>query len=140
LAETDELSFKWRLNYIQTFLEQDISNLGITIPPMGLRRFWAMLAHYHGGGFAIEEILRIRLPIEAFFWSSTTAEVDLLIRHGQIFEAFECKYTKAPKLTPSMLEVVETFDLDMLTIVVPLSANFRIHEKVRVRGLKEGMF
>jgi len=46
---TDELhSFSWRENFIQTFLERDISNYGFNIPPVTLRRFWLMLAHYHG--------------------------------------------------------------------------------------------
>jgi hypothetical protein len=37
-----------RKNYITTFLEQDIPQLGINIPATTLRRFWIMLAHYHG--------------------------------------------------------------------------------------------
>jgi hypothetical protein len=38
----------WRENYIRTFLERDIPNLGIKIPAETLRRFWIMLSHYHG--------------------------------------------------------------------------------------------
>lgn len=48
LAENDVDSMTWRRNYIRTFLEQDIPNLGFQIPPENLRRFWTMLAHYHG--------------------------------------------------------------------------------------------
>ena len=48
LAPTEEDSLMWRHNYIRTFLEQDIPALGINIPPANLRRFWMMLAHYHG--------------------------------------------------------------------------------------------
>jgi predicted AAA+ superfamily ATPase len=33
---------------VQTFLERDVPQLGITIPPPALLRFWTMLAHYHG--------------------------------------------------------------------------------------------
>ncbi len=47
LANNDEDSSVWRQNYIRTFLEQDIPNLGINIPAENLRRFWMMLAHYH---------------------------------------------------------------------------------------------
>ncbi|MBC8452796.1 MAG: ATP-binding protein [Spirochaetes bacterium] len=43
-----ELSFDWRTNYIRTFLERDIPQLGITIPAETLRRFWTMLAHANG--------------------------------------------------------------------------------------------
>ena len=48
LAPSDETSYLWREAYIQTFLEQDLPGLGIQIPPVNIRRFWMMLAHYHG--------------------------------------------------------------------------------------------
>ncbi|MCA9401710.1 MAG: ATP-binding protein [Candidatus Omnitrophica bacterium] len=48
LAKTDHESFEWRLNFIRTFLEQDISNLGIKIPAEHLSRFWRMFAHLNG--------------------------------------------------------------------------------------------
>ena len=48
LAEGDEQSYQWRENFIRTFLERDINLLGFNIPAMALRRFWVMLAHYHG--------------------------------------------------------------------------------------------
>ncbi|MBX9741938.1 MAG: DUF4143 domain-containing protein [Chthoniobacterales bacterium] len=38
---------QWRIDYVRTFLEQDIPSLGIKIPTANLRRFWMMLAHYH---------------------------------------------------------------------------------------------
>jgi len=43
-----EFSDEWRRNYIQSFLERDIPNLGIKIAPRNLRRFWQMLAHSNG--------------------------------------------------------------------------------------------
>ncbi len=43
-----ELSFDWRINYIRTFLERDIPQLGINIPSETLKRFWTMLAHVNG--------------------------------------------------------------------------------------------
>lgn len=58
LAGNDEESYIWRENYIRTFLEVDIPNLGIQIPPLQLRRFWMMLAHYHGNLFNASEIGR----------------------------------------------------------------------------------
>ncbi|TVQ68870.1 MAG: ATP-binding protein [Balneolaceae bacterium] len=48
LGTDDDQSFSWRENFIQTFLERDISNYGFNIPHVTLRRFWLMLAHYHG--------------------------------------------------------------------------------------------
>ena len=48
LANSDEDSLVWREGFIQTFLERDIPQLGIKIPSTAMRRFWTMLAHYHG--------------------------------------------------------------------------------------------
>lgn len=48
LAESEEDSLAWREGFIRTFLERDIPQLGITVPAAAMRRFWTMLAHYHG--------------------------------------------------------------------------------------------
>jgi predicted AAA+ superfamily ATPase len=48
LASSEEDSLAWRKNFIQTFLERDLPQLGISIPAVTLLRFWTMLAHYHG--------------------------------------------------------------------------------------------
>ena len=48
LADSDDDSTAWREGFIRTFLERDIPQLGITIPAASMRRFWTMLAHYHG--------------------------------------------------------------------------------------------
>jgi hypothetical protein len=48
LSDSDEESCLWRNQYVTTFLERDIPQLGITIPARTLRRFWLMLCHYHG--------------------------------------------------------------------------------------------
>ena len=58
LAEKENASFLWRENYIRTFLERDIPSLGFSIAPQHLRRFWMMLAHYHGNLFNASEIGR----------------------------------------------------------------------------------
>lgn len=47
LAETEEDSRAWRENFIRTFLERDIPQLGLQLPAPTLRRFWTMVAHYH---------------------------------------------------------------------------------------------
>src|SRR5574341_727674 len=45
LAGSERSSFEWRTDFIKTFLERDIPQLGITIPAHTLRRFWTMIAH-----------------------------------------------------------------------------------------------
>ncbi len=47
LARTETASQTWRENFIRTFLERDIPQLGLRIPASTLQRFWTMLAHYH---------------------------------------------------------------------------------------------
>lgn len=44
----ENLSFDWRSNYIRTFLERDIPQLGFNIPAAALGQFWSMLAHMNG--------------------------------------------------------------------------------------------
>lgn len=48
LAKTDEDSFSWRLDFITTFIEQDLRNVRSGISAQVVRRFWTMLAHVHG--------------------------------------------------------------------------------------------
>jgi hypothetical protein len=48
LARSGDESHQWRMDFIKTFLERDIPQLGSRIPSATLRRFWTMIAHYHG--------------------------------------------------------------------------------------------
>jgi predicted AAA+ superfamily ATPase len=48
LAEDDAASFRWRQEFVQTFLERDVPQLGFAVPAMTMYRFWSMVAHYHG--------------------------------------------------------------------------------------------
>lgn len=48
LAKNETDSLAWRKSFIQTFLERDIPQFGITTPGPTLLRFWSMLAHYSG--------------------------------------------------------------------------------------------
>jgi predicted AAA+ superfamily ATPase len=58
LSDSDETSNEWRESFIRTFLERDIPQLGITIPAEMLRRFWTMVAHYHGQTWNAAEFAR----------------------------------------------------------------------------------
>ncbi len=58
LAATDATSREWQEEFIRTFLERDMPTLGITIPAVTLRRFWTMLAHYHGQVWNGSELAR----------------------------------------------------------------------------------
>jgi len=58
LAGSDEDSLGWREGFIRTFLERDIPQLGFAIPAPTMRRFWTMLAHYHGQTWNASELGR----------------------------------------------------------------------------------
>jgi len=58
LAKTEGESFKWRADFVSTFVERDIPRLGIGIDPAVLSRFWTMLAHYHGQVCNLSELGR----------------------------------------------------------------------------------
>ena len=58
LAADEADSYRWRESFVRTFLERDIPQLGITIPADTLRRFWTMMAHYHGQTWNAAELAR----------------------------------------------------------------------------------
>jgi uncharacterized protein len=58
LARTHRESFENRTGYIRTFLERDLPQLGINVSSSTMRRFWIMLAHYHGQTWNSSELAR----------------------------------------------------------------------------------
>ncbi len=48
LARSNGGSFAWRKQFVQTFLERDVPQMGVNIPAPMFRRFWTMLSHTHG--------------------------------------------------------------------------------------------
>ncbi|HEY2030378.1 MAG TPA: ATP-binding protein [Myxococcales bacterium] len=51
-------SLRWRQDFVSTFLERDLPQLGVRIPGRTMRRFWSMLAHYHGQIWSSSEFAR----------------------------------------------------------------------------------
>lgn len=100
LARTEADSLAWRKNFIQTFIERDLRQWGIGVPPAALMRFWAMLAHYHGQTWNAAE------PARALGISEPTVRhyLDLLsglfmIRQLQPWHAsLKKRQVKAPKI------------------------------------------
>lgn len=99
-AESNESSLRWRQNFMRTFLEKDIPQLGITVPSETLRRFWTMLAHYHGQIWNSAEFAR------SLGNSQNTARSYLDILTGSYmvrqlqpwFENIKKRQVKAPKV------------------------------------------
>jgi len=58
LARSHTESQRWLRDFTLTLVERDMPNLGISIPPRTLERFWTMLSHYHGQVWNASEFAR----------------------------------------------------------------------------------
>ncbi|REG90579.1 ATP-binding protein [Algoriphagus antarcticus] len=56
LAESESESQNWRRDFISTYVEKDIPLFGPSVPATRMKRFWSMLAHYHGQQVVLTEI------------------------------------------------------------------------------------
>lgn len=100
LAFSEQSSVLWRRDFIRTFLERDIPQLGLRISATTLYRFWSMLAHYHGQIWNGNELAR------AFGVSHTTVRNYLDILTGALVlrqlqpwhENLGKRQVKAPKI------------------------------------------
>jgi hypothetical protein len=100
LANNDEESILWRKSYIKTFVEQDIPNFGFQIPPPQLRRFWMMLAHYHGNIFNASEIGKsLQLSYKTIQNYTDILTSTFMVRQLQPwFENISKRQVKSPKI------------------------------------------
>ena len=57
-ARSHAESYRWRRDFVSTFLERDMPGLGITVPSTTMERFWTMLAHYHAQVWNGSELAR----------------------------------------------------------------------------------
>ncbi|MDC3336130.1 ATP-binding protein [Opitutales bacterium] len=58
LAGSDTNSLQWRQDFMTLFVERDLPQFGVTFPSAAMRRFWAMLAHYHGQTWNASELAK----------------------------------------------------------------------------------
>ena len=99
-ARTEAGSLVWRRQFLQTFLERDVPQLGITIPAVALRRFWSMIAHYHGQTWNAAELGRALAVSE----STVRRYLDLMTGVFMVrqlppwFENLGKRQVKAPKV------------------------------------------
>lgn len=99
-ARTEADSFAWRRQFLQTFLERDLPQLGVTIAAAALRRFWNMLAHYHGQIWNAAELARAMAVNE----STVRRYLDLLTGVLMVrqlppwFENLSKRQVRAPKI------------------------------------------
>jgi len=99
-ARSEVDSVAWRRQFVQTFLERDLPQLGVQIPAAALNRFWHMVAHYHGQIWNAAELARSLAVNE----STVRRYLDLLtgvfmVRQLQPwFENLGKRQVKAPKV------------------------------------------
>ena len=75
LAPSDTVAFRWRQDFIRTYLERDIPSFNPRLPSETMRRFWTMLAHYQSHLLNAAELARA-LAVEG---KSVARYLDLLV-------------------------------------------------------------
>lgn len=100
LSADEEESVAWRRAFVRTFLTRDLPQLGIAIPATTMRRFWTMVAHYHGNRWNAAELARSLGVTAPTVNSYLDALVDSLIvrRLTPWFENLKKRQVKAPKV------------------------------------------
>jgi hypothetical protein len=110
LADSDPSSAEWRRQFVRTFLERDIAQLGIRVPAGTLDRFWRMIAHYHAQTWNGAELAR------AFGVSTTTVRRYLdTLTHALVLrqlppwhENISKRQVRAPKVYVSDTGILHT--------------------------------
>ena len=102
---------------------------------MGVVDLPTLLAHPRSGasweGFALEQVLRLTRPDEAYFWATHSgAELDLLMIKDGRRVGVEFKRADAPKLTPSMRIAMYDLRLDAMYVVYPGQHRYPLGEGV----------
>jgi predicted AAA+ superfamily ATPase len=148
LAQNENQSFTWRNDFIQTFLERDISMYGFNIPPVTLRRFWQMLAHYHGqvwNGAEFARAMGVSEPTVKRYLDILTGTY--MIRQLQPwYENLKKRQVKAPKVyirDSGILHTLLTLEEDKILTNVKVGASwegFVIEQLIQVLNTRDCYF
>lgn len=132
LARSEKGSVEWRQAFIQTYLERDLPMMGVRIPSETLRRFWTMLAHYHGQMWNASDFAR------SFGVGDTTVRrhLDLLTSTFLIrqlkpwHESLKKRQVKSPKIYFS--------DTGLLHALLQLETTTDVHNHPKLGASWEG--
>ncbi|MBW2668881.1 MAG: ATP-binding protein [Deltaproteobacteria bacterium] len=149
LADSESDSTQWREGFIRTFLERDIPQLGITIAAETLRRFWTMVAHYHGQVWNAAEFARALGTAE----NTARRYLDILTGAYMVrvlppwFENLKKRQVKAPKiyirdsgLFHSLLQVSTLADLRGHPKIGASWEGFALEHIIRVFRTRDAYF
>jgi len=131
-ARSDAASMEWREAFLRTYLERDVLDVGLRMPPAELRRFWQMLAHWHGQRWNASEFARAFGTSEATVrrWLETL-EGFFAVRILRPWAASIAKrQVKAPK--------VYVRDCGMLHAVLGVATPQQLRERPQVGASFEG--
>jgi predicted AAA+ superfamily ATPase len=100
LALTDEASRRWQEDFLRTLLERDLPQLGIATPAATMRRFWNMIAHFHGQVWNAADLARSLGATEptARRYLDTLTSMFLVRQLPPWFENLGKRQVKAPKV------------------------------------------
>jgi uncharacterized protein len=112
-----------------------LRDTGLLHTLLGIRSTSDLLAHPASGasweGFALEQVIRISKPDEAYFWAThASAELDLLLIRGRTRIGVEFKRSDAPTVSRSMQIAIDDLMLDKLYVVYPGQHRYRLNERI----------
>jgi len=149
IARTEADSLAWRRQFLQTFLERDVPQLGVTIPAVSLRRFWNMVAHYHGQIWNSAELARamsigestVRRYLDLMTW------VFMVRQLPPWFENLGKRQVKAPKvyvrdtgLLHALLGIANRRDLEFHPKVGASWEGYAVEEVLKSFGPDEAYY
>lgn len=149
LSDSDDDSLAWREGFIRTFLERDIPQLGISIPSTAMRRFWTMLAHYHGQLWNASELARsMGLTDKTMRSYLDILSGTFMVRQLQPwFENIGKRQVKSPKIylmdsgiLHALLDIVDTRSLYGHPRVGASWEGFSLHQFMRIVGPSQANF
>jgi uncharacterized protein len=110
---------------------------GLLHEQLGIHDAGVLSRHPRSGGswegFALEQVLQLALPDEAYFWATHAgAELDLLMLKDGRRVGVEFKRSDAPHLTPSMTTAMKDLRLDALYVVYPGTRRYALTAEVQV--------
>jgi uncharacterized protein len=102
---------------------------------IGVQNVAELVTHPQSGasweGFALEQVLRVAQPDQAYFWATHQgAELDLLMLKGSQRVGVEFKRADAPRVTTSMRIAMNDLKLDALYVVYPGLHRFKLADGI----------
>lgn len=149
VSNSEENSIVWRKSFIQTFLERDLPQLGVRVPALAIRRFWTMLAHYHGQVWNAAELARSLGVNEstARRYLDLMTEVFMVRQLQPWHENISKRQIKSPKiyirdsgLLHALLGIQNYRDLEMHPKVGASWEGYALEEVLKVRQPEQAYF